>query len=307
MIEVYEGDLAPSILDTIKIAGVAQDLTGATVIFRMRAAGDTALLVDQAARPLAPLADGQVRYDWQKGDTDTVGDYLGWWRVTLANANPQDTPEFPIRILEHADDSLAPFATPYDLAARLGVTLTPDEAARADLLLDLASDEVRRVTGQTINYVKDDLLVRPGSWGVRLRLPQRPVIEVTQVTATFYTGDPYVAPPLTYYLDGDELVRFGFPIGLEQYFFTIGNGWLGPAYTLSITYSHGWKTPPAIVKAITIECAVRAWLNPHQTATVTGGIVDQYSPALSIYPTEDEKKILRETFHRRNSGTIALR
>jgi len=101
--EIYKDDLAPSITDTIRIGGVAQDLTGATVLFRMRAENDDDVLVDRAAIIVVPETSGVVRFDWQVPETDVaVGDYLGWWRVTLDGAQPMDTGEFAIRVLEHA-------------------------------------------------------------------------------------------------------------------------------------------------------------------------------------------------------------
>jgi len=102
MFEINKGDLSPAIVDTIKIGGQVQDLTGASVKFRMRAELSSVLKVDAAATILSPATAGQVRYAWTGTDTDTAGDFLGWWRVTLPSTDPQDTEEFSIRVIEHA-------------------------------------------------------------------------------------------------------------------------------------------------------------------------------------------------------------
>ena len=57
------GNRDPSITETITSGGVAVDLTGKTVKFRMRAVNSSTLKVDGAAVVVSPLA-GTVRYDW---------------------------------------------------------------------------------------------------------------------------------------------------------------------------------------------------------------------------------------------------
>jgi hypothetical protein len=44
---------------------------------------------------------GGVRYDWAALDVDTLGEYLGWWQVTLASLKTQDTPEFEFVVVDH--------------------------------------------------------------------------------------------------------------------------------------------------------------------------------------------------------------
>lgn len=100
---IVKGQRSPSMADTIKISGVAQDLTGATVKLMMRALRDSTELVDTAATIVSAVA-GTVRYDWATADTNRdAGTYMGWWRVTWSNGTTQDSLEFPIEILEHAD------------------------------------------------------------------------------------------------------------------------------------------------------------------------------------------------------------
>jgi len=86
------------------VDGVAFDLTGSSVKFKMRADGSSTLKVDAAAVVVSAVA-GTVRYDWAAADVDTAGDFLGWWEVTLPSSKTQDTPEFEIVIFEHVPSS----------------------------------------------------------------------------------------------------------------------------------------------------------------------------------------------------------
>jgi uncharacterized protein YfaS (alpha-2-macroglobulin family) len=59
------------------------DLTGANVRFHMKAIGG-AIKVD-AAMTIVDQNNGTVRYDWNTGDTDTVGTYEVEFEVTYSD------------------------------------------------------------------------------------------------------------------------------------------------------------------------------------------------------------------------------
>lgn len=92
---------SPSLTDTLTVDGTAFDLSGSTVKFKMRAVGSATLKVNAAATVVSAAA-GTVRYDWASADTDTAGDYLGWWEVTLGSGKVQEHPEFAIEVQGHS-------------------------------------------------------------------------------------------------------------------------------------------------------------------------------------------------------------
>jgi hypothetical protein len=113
-----KGDRSPSLTDTIKVDGVAFDLTGSSVKFQMRLETSQTLKVDSAAAIVSPTA-GTVRYDWAAGDVDTEADYIGWWLVTLPSSKTQRTPEFTVQIMDFVGVKL-------DATALVGLRETKD-------------------------------------------------------------------------------------------------------------------------------------------------------------------------------------
>jgi hypothetical protein len=138
---VYQGALSPSVTDVVRLAGVPFNLTGSTVRFRMRAAGGSTLVVDEPAVVLDAAA-GQVRYDWQAGDTAVAGDYRAWWSVTLPNTRVQDTPEFDLDVLAHAPSTrLCTVADVRAIDRNLPASDRIDETI--DELIEVASDYIQ--------------------------------------------------------------------------------------------------------------------------------------------------------------------
>lgn len=202
------------------------------------------------------------------------------------------------------------FATTADLAARLGITLTGPETTRATTLIAQASDLIRSHAKQTISKVTGDVLVRRGVFGNRLVLPERPVIQVTQVQAQYMSqGATYTIDPASYFVDRDELVRYDYPLA-----FTDGGGWLGPGWVLSITYDHGFDQAAnpvpyklGVCKSICLDSVIRAWVNPGNLAqTEVGGVLESYPQGSGMLLTPEEKYNLDDLFRTANR-TIGLR
>lgn len=89
---IKAGNTAPSLSATLQdAAGVAVDITGATVAFRMKPMTGGGAIISHAAVVVSAVA-GTVRYDWQTGDTATPGYYQAEFRTTFANGSIQSFP-----------------------------------------------------------------------------------------------------------------------------------------------------------------------------------------------------------------------
>ncbi|MFG3048135.1 hypothetical protein ACGFZR_24785 [Streptomyces sp. NPDC048241] len=150
---------------------------------------------------------------------------------------------------------LPPFATSADL--RIGRELTEAEQQQADRLLADASHLIRMTAGyQQITRVDDDTVTLRGSCTGVLKLPQRPVRDVTAVagvTAWQWDG-------------GDRLFR------------TDCRAWDGP---VTVTYSHGFDPEDiAYQVAVSVACDAvkRVLLNPE---LVKQRALDDYSETLA--------------------------
>lgn len=80
---IKQGDTLPALNASLEdSSGNPVDLTGATILFRMRKVGAAALTVEAAA-VIVSATGGTVRYNWQTGDTATPGSYEAEFRCTL--------------------------------------------------------------------------------------------------------------------------------------------------------------------------------------------------------------------------------
>lgn len=88
---IKQNDTSPSLQATLKDASLtAINLVGATVRFHMKSVDGT-LKIDQPMTVVTPL-EGIVQYDWQAGDTDTVGTYYVEFEVTYFDNSVETFP-----------------------------------------------------------------------------------------------------------------------------------------------------------------------------------------------------------------------
>jgi hypothetical protein len=201
---------------------------------------------------------------------------------------------------------MAQFVTSTELADRLGVEFTAQEDTRADTLLTLASGLVQREARQEIEQTEDDTLTRRGTAEDRIRLPERPVTEVSSVTLA---GDTLTVDE-DWYLDGDELVRMPAPSS-ATFPHVPASGWGLPDEELVIVYTHGYATIPDAIKVIVLEAVVRVWVNPGAVMS------ERYGSEQAVYATqgvpngmlltEAERETVREMFRTSTVGTVHLR
>lgn len=176
------------------------------------------------------------------------------------------------------------FATADDLATRLGLTFSDDEAARATDLLADATGLIQEEANQIVFLVTDDVLEVPGTTDDRIRLPQRPVVSITSITLN---GRPLVEG-VDWYLNGNTIFRRSTlfsPFGTLDGPFLLGTGFGRPDQTLTIVYTHGYDVLPAVVKTICKEVVVRVWINPGSVARETVGSVMTTYDNMRFSPT----------------------
>jgi len=255
-LRIFEDTRSPSLTGALTVDGVAFDLTGSTVKFKMRAVGSATLKVNAAAVVVAPPTAGNVRYDWDAADLDTAGDYIGWWEVTLPSAKVQDHPEFLIDVQEHAG-ATSEYVTA--LALKDTLSLTGETFADADISAAIAAasrgiDELcnRRFYADAdalqVRYYRaiDRDLVRIDDLVMLTSLATDPGGDGT-FEETWTLNTDFTIEPLNAAADGrpfELLVRH-----------PAGNYLFPTKYPRSVklTGKFGWPAvPPAIVEATTI-------------------------------------------------------
>lgn len=195
---------------------------------------------------------------------------------------------------------LPPLATVTQLGALLGQDLS-GRLDQATVLLDMASNVVR-------GYTKQDFTLGTTTMAVPLRradplegghlaevvLPQRPVIDVTEVLVDGL-------PPTDWWWRDD---RVYLPRILWRH------GQHRPPRA-SVTYEHGFDPIPGNVSTIVLQSAARVLVNPSQIRSeVVGGVSTVYAvpvggEALGVLLTKAEREVLND--YRRRGGTIRVR
>lgn len=102
---IAQNDLLPVLVAVLKDDNdTIVDLSGATVKFNMRARGATTTKVSAACVVSSPATDGEVTYNWQGTDTDTIGSFLGEFEVTFGSGKKLTCPNGKKIAIEVVDD-----------------------------------------------------------------------------------------------------------------------------------------------------------------------------------------------------------
>ncbi|MFD1309876.1 hypothetical protein [Streptomyces kaempferi] len=208
---------------------------------------------------------------------------------------------------------MEPLATAGDLADRLGRPLTAPEGARVPSLLADASALVRLFTGRDFSRTDNETVVLRAQQG-EIRLPQRPVLNVTQVVAVGAGGAPDI-PVVGWQWDGIDIVRTsvsGCAINLPEL-------WADEEFeaypgTYRVTYSHGDAQAPEAVVAVVARMALRTLTSPTMAGGVTGETIGPYSyrtdgagVGTAVAMTDDDRKMLELAGYRRKAGMAMVR
>lgn len=88
---IKQNDTSPSLQATLKDAALLPiDLTGASVKLHMKSVDNTLKINDLMT--VTDTLNGIVQYDWQSGDTDTVGTYFVEFQVTYSDGSIETFP-----------------------------------------------------------------------------------------------------------------------------------------------------------------------------------------------------------------------
>ena len=194
--------------------------------------------------------------------------------------------------------ALDPLATAEDVEARTGQTFTGTDLTRIDVLLRDASAAVRSYTGQQISSGSSTIKVDPNGRNI-LRLPQRPVIDVTSVV-------DYNSVAVAFLWDGVTL-----QVRRPNAAATFDDAPSFRTTMLTVVYEHGYTENPPDVVAIVCSMVARAFgLNPldagRQSETIEGYAYTIGSAgaagAMGLLP--DERAILDR--YRTQASTIRL-
>jgi len=189
--------------------------------------------------------------------------------------------------------SLPPLATVDDLQVRMFRALTTEEISRAEFMLADASAVIRNYTRQNFTSVRTTQRIRP--IGYRVRLPQRPVVDVHSVNLVI---DRMLIPATGFTWDGTDevwLTNWSQIINLAE----VAYEWLATHTPVAeVDYTSGYaETPPDVLGVI---CSM---ITRTLSAPGAGGIISEavgeYNYRLSeaaaqgpLTLTDAEKRIL---------------
>lgn len=250
------GARQPPVYGTILADGAPVNLTGATVTFYMRPVGSATPKVTAGAAVVDNATTGDVHYSWAAADVDTPGAFVGWWRVTQAGGQYEETPEFGILITAHAPAASGEYVSASELKQTLGLADKAFADADVQRAVEAAKLAVDQRTGRSFTL---------GAAGE---------------ARTFYT-------PAEAYAEIDDLNLLtsvtvnGTAITLGTHFRTESekNGWpIGtlvalPGYVfptktapIVVTGTWGWPSVPADVKSAALIIAARVLKRSREAA-----------------------------------------
>lgn len=130
------------------------------------------------------------------------------------------------------------------------------DSAKAELLLRIASDEVRAYTGRLFDEVLDDEVILAGKGAPSLILPDAPVTDVAEVLEAQGTDDELA-------LDGPDAASPDYQWTEEGFLRRVdGNVFARNLRWYKVTYSHGYAELPADVLGVVLKVAGRALDTP---------------------------------------------
>lgn len=208
---------------------------------------------------------------------------------------------------------MEPLASLTDLSDRLGRPLTSAEETRGQALLVDASAKVRSYTKQDFTRTDNQTVVVRAQQG-EIRLPQRPVIDVTSVVAVGAGGAPDL-PVAGWQWDGLDIIR----TCRDSPVINLPELWYEDdveAYpgTYRVTYSHGDAQVPDVVVAVVARMVLRTLTAPTMAGGITGETIGPYSyrtdgsgVGTAVLMTDEDRQELKDAGFRPRAGMSMVR
>lgn len=179
------------------------------------------------------------------------------------------------------------FADPMALSVKLRIPFDAAKYAAAHDAIEDATAEIRAYCRQHFSLVEDDVVELRGTDGRRLRLPQRPVQDVTEVLVN---GEEFIEEE-DFRRVRDTLFRF--------------DGWGGDDGLVVVTYTHGYEEIPREIEKVCLSLAMRLFSNPEGIMQMRMGA--DYSVSYAADPeavvglNRSERRVL-DGYHRYRSN-----
>jgi len=184
---------------------------------------------------------------------------------------------------------------------------------RAQALLLDASAKVRSYTKQNFTRTDNETVVVRAQQG-EIRLPQRPVLDVTSVVAIGAGGAPDL-PVVGWQWDGLDIVR----TCVDSPVINLPELWHEDdveAYpgTYRVTYSHGEAQIPDVIVGIVARIVLRTLTAPTMAGGVTGETLGPYSYrtdgsgiGTAVVMTDEDRRELADAGYRPKAGMSMVR
>lgn len=174
--------------------------------------------------------------------------------------------------------TLPSLASPEDIEARLGRSLTPSEETRTTALLADGSAIIRRYCREDFIWYDADVIKLLGDGNI-IKLPWKPIASIDEVLAL--SGTPGIPDiPVTWYHfnDVDEITVMN-PgasgiINLPEEWYEETFWWGG---SFRVTGAHGYQETPADVTAVLCTAIISELATPTQSATLASESIGAYS------------------------------
>lgn len=159
------------------------------------------------------------------------------------------------------------FCTIQDVRDFLQMPITDaDQVAAVELAIGWATEAIRNYCHQYIERVTDEEITLDCDGGVKLFLPELPVIEVAEVVE-----------------DGETLaVDDDYKAAAHGVLHRVNQDWVSGVQVITITYTHGYSPLPADVVAVCARAASRAF-QAGLKASDADGIAGVQSKSLGDY------------------------